>query len=188
MKLKSLYAISFWFGLIYLALKLLSIPGTFMLLRAQGISFDQLTYVISTNSIFANLAFFGSMINGIIIGVLIATISFLLIRNKIRGNRIMNAGITMISISALLMTMLFIINIVLMISTSSIQTLFSIGEHFSKIIYQGFPIFFFVAIILFVAGYIKEMLKTLPVKDFRIFLPSLALLIIIVVDLIKIFN
>ncbi len=188
MKLKSLYAVSFWFGLIYLVSKLLFIPGMIMLFRAQGVSFTQFAYVISTNSFTANLTYFGSLISGILIGILIATISLSLVRNKISTNKMINAGVIIISVFALVMVVIMIAAIVLVISTPSVQTLLNMSGQLSKMTYPVFPAFFFVSILLLAAGYIKENLKTSSVKDFKVVFPSLALLIIILIDLIKIFH
>lgn len=188
MKLKFLYAVSFWFGIIYAVLKLLWIPGMLILLRAEGVSFALFTYVISTNSFSANLAYFGSLLSGILIGVLIATISLSLVRNKISANKMINAGIIMVSIVALVMVVFIIISIVLVILSPSIQTPLSISGQVSKIAYPVFTIFFFVSVLLLTAGYIKEELKVTSKKDFKIILTSSALIVIILINIAKIFH
>ncbi len=159
-----------------------------MLFRAEGVSFTEFAYVMSTNSFISNIAYFGRLINGILVGILIVGISLSLVRNKISANKMTSVGIVIISITALITAILTIMSIVFVILTPSFQTLLNMDAQISKITYPVFPIFFLGSILLFTAGYIKEKLKTSSIKDWRIVLPSLALLVIILIDFIRIFR
>lgn len=188
MKLKHLHNVSFWFGIIYLIFKLLSIPGLIMLYKAQGVSLSSLLYVISTNSLISNLTLFGSLISGILIGILIISIYFLINKNKINSNKLIDTATVMFSITTLVIVLITTISIFAIISTQSIQTLLTITSQLSKITYPVFPIFFLISIILLVVGYMKEKLKTKSPNNLGIILSSLALLIIIFLDLVKILH
>lgn len=188
MKLKQLYTVAFWFGIIYLISKLLLIPGLIMLYKAQGISLSGFLYVISTNSLISNLALFGSLISGILIGILIISIYFSIIKNKINSNKLIDTATVMISVTVLAVIVIAIVTVFVSISTQSIQTLSSMTSQLSKITYPIFPIFFLISIILLIVGYIKEKFKTKSVKNLGIILPSLALLIIVILDVIKVLH
>lgn len=185
MKLKTLYHVSFWFGIVYLILRLLSIPSMIVLFRSQGIGFSEFVNYISTGSFVSNFVYFGNIISGILIGVLIVTISLAVIRHKIKANKITDIGVGMISAIALVAAVNALYAIGLAISTSSIIPL--VNAQVSRIGYPILPIFSFISLCLLTAGYIMEKLKTSSKKDFRVVFPAVALLTIILVNLVKIF-
>ena len=185
MKLKTLYHVSFWFGVVYLVLRMLSIPSMIVLFRSQGIGFSEFVNYISTGSFVSNFVYFGNIISGVLIGVLITTISLAVIRHKIKANEITDIGAGMISALTLVIAINAIYAIVLAISTSTIIPL--VNAKVSRIAYPILPIFFLISLCLLTVGYIVEKLKTSSKKDFIVIFPAVALLIIVLVNFLKIF-
>ncbi|MEI8174856.1 MAG: hypothetical protein WCG28_02800 [bacterium] len=193
MKSKLFYNISFWFGVIYLIFSLLSIPSLIVVYQASGVSFAEFTYSMGTNFLIFDFIYFislvfGSLISHILVSVLILVISLSLIRDKINENKITNIGAIMISIVAIITSIIVVVAIFIFASTHSLQALSDMKSLLSKMTYPIFPIFFLTSFVLLTIGYIKEKLKNYPKKYFGIIFPSLALLIIILLDLLKFFH
>ncbi len=187
MKWKTLYKVSFGLGILYLASEILLIPGMVMLYHAQGVSFTDWANYISTNSFYANIDYFGGFVNRILIGLLIMVICFSLYRNKISPNKFLNGATAILSIFALVVFVLIVMNISLFLSSHQIQDLLNISGQISKLTYPIFPIFFFVGLVSLVVGYVKEKIKisSNPRKDLAVILPSLSLAVIVLIDLIR---
>lgn len=167
--------------------KLFSFIGLILLYKSQHVSFTYFVYIVSTNSLLTNIAIFGNIFSGILIGIIVTYISFLLIKSRISANKLTDISAIMLSITAMMIIIIFIFGISTFISTQSIENLLYTRGQVSKITYPLFPVFFFTSITLLIAGYIKERLKTNSVKSLAIIVPSLIFLIIILVNIIKLF-
>jgi hypothetical protein len=188
-KLKKLYYISFWFGIVYLVAALLSIPGWILLLHSQGISFSEFTYVISNNSLIANLNYFGGLINEILVGVIIIATSWFLIRNKMKATQITTTGVVGFSIFVFIIALHLLVAVILLIVFwPSFQNFLIIAIQIQYWTYWVRFILLVGSVLLLAGSYLKEKLNSSPRKYPQIVLVSLAILVIVLLYIVKFFN
>lgn len=185
MKIKYLYYVSFWFGVVYLAAKLLAIPGMIYLYSAQGVGWSSFTYIIATNSLLSNTVYFGSIVSGIVTGLLMLTISLSLIRGKVEANKMTKVAVGMLTISLFAVVASIVFAVSTLIFSNSIQSALSLSNQISNVSYPVLPLFFLVSVVLLGAGYIEERSKSNSFKDIGVILTAVALLVIVLVDILK---
>lgn len=188
MNLKTAYRISFWFGVVYLAFQLLQIPAMIFLYSSMGVRYTQVAEIISTNSLYQNLIYFGGFIVGILIGVLIIGISRSLIHGKTAPNRMIQIGATVISVCAVIVGLLFVFAVITAFAASSLQEMYMVTMSVSNFLKPALGTVFLLAVVLFTAGYIEEKIKSAPRNYAQSVFPTVAIVVVIFLDLVRLFG
>ena len=178
-KSKILYKISFWYGIVLLALSLVSLVSLYWVYQDMGVRLDEIIYVFSTNTFSMNVLWFAKLTYQIFFYGLVVGVSLSIIRNKTKVNMMTDIAAVIISINAFLAALFIIIGIFLAIVTHSVVGSFTIVYGIKGFIYPISVLASLAGGILFGISYVNENNRTTPRNYFKIILPIMALFVVV---------